>query len=363
MKEIYKLLILCILILSGGNALRAHVHESANASRSKLYGEYDSCLEIDQTEMIIAVGHSATLNASVGSYPPTHEPGDITFSSSNSSIATVDNNGNINAIAVGEVTITVKLALKYIYIDGAGSEYDYAEQKCHVTVCGHSHSYHDSATDNGDGTHSFICTECNAEASEAHTGDATCTTEAACTLCGAYYTNPNNHEYESNNGFCCGTIQAPQLAGGYYEIYNAGNLFWFAEYVNNTDETASAKLMNDIDLEDRPWTPIGFTGETNNNFCGHFDGNGKTITGLYVNALKAGLGFFGEVRGGTVEDFTIYGEVELNGKYDYVGGVIGSAPGFNSNQPDHNGATIRNITSYVNVMAKAPTALTAWLAS
>ena len=143
--------------------------------------------------------------------------------------------------------------------------------------------------------------------------------------------------------------QAPYLVDGFYEIYNADNLFWFAEYVNSTDETASAKLMNDIDLEDRPWTPIGFTGESNNNFCGHFDGNGKTITGLYVDALRAGLGFFGEVRLGTVEDFTIYGEVKLNGKYDYVGGLIGSAPGVNSNQPDHNGATIRNITSYVNV--------------
>ena len=349
MKKFYKLLLLCILILSGGNALKAHVHESAHISGSKLYGEYDSYLEIDQTEMIIAVGHYATLNASVGSYPPTHEPGNITFSSSNSSIATVDNNGDIYAIAAGEVTITVKLALKYTYINNGMVEYDYAEQKCHVKVCGHDHSYHDTATDNGDGTHSFTCTECNAEASEAHTGDATCATEAACTLCGAYYINPNNHEYESNNGFCCGTIQAPQLVGGYYEIYNAGNLFWFAEYVNTIDRTASAKLMNDIDLENRAWTPIGSTGEGNNNFRGHFDGNGKTITGLYVNALRAGLGFFGEVRGGTVEDFTIYGEVELNGKYDYVGGVIGSAPGFNSNQPDHNGATIRNITSYVNV--------------
>ena len=346
MKKFYKLLILCILILSGGNALKAHVHESAHISGSKFYGEFDSCLEIEQTEMIIAIGHSATLKASVGDYPPTHEPGAITFSSSNSSIATVDNNGDINAIAAGEVTITVKLALKSKFDNGPD---DYAVQTCNVTVCGHNHSYHDSANDNGDGTHSFICTECNAEASEAHTGEATCTTEATCTLCGVSYTNPNNHEYENNNGFCCGTIQAPQLVGGFYEIYNAGNLFWFAEYVNTIDRTASAKLMNDIDLENRPWTPIGSTGEGSNNFRGHFDGNDKTITGLYVNAQRAGSGFFGEVRLGTVENLTIYGEVELNGKYDYVGGFIGSAPGANSNKPEHNGATIRNITSYVNV--------------
>ena len=158
------------------------------------------------------------------------------------------------------------------------------------------------------------------------------------------------HEYV--DGFCteCGhSDDSAELVDGYYQIKTADHLFWFAKYVNLIDRTASAKLMNDIDLENRPWTPIGFTGESNNNFCGHFNGNGKTITGLNVNEQRNGLGFFGEVRLGTVENFTIHGNVYLNGKYDYVGGVIGSAPGANSNQPDHNGATIHNITSYVNV--------------
>ncbi len=157
------------------------------------------------------------------------------------------------------------------------------------------------------------------------------------------------HEYE--NGFCsiCGAYEPAELVNGYYQIKTADNLFWFAEYVNTIDRTASAKLMNDIDLENRPWTPIGTTGESSHNFRGHFDGNGKTITGLNVTVTRNGGGFFGEVRLGTVEDFTIYGEVKLNGNHSYVGGVIGSAPGANSNQPEHNGATIRNITSYVNV--------------
>ena len=157
------------------------------------------------------------------------------------------------------------------------------------------------------------------------------------------------HEYE--NGYCsiCGAYEPAELVNGYYQIKTADNLFWFAEYVNHIDRTASAKLMNDIDLENRPWTPIGTTGESSHNFRGHFDGNGKTITGLNVTVTRNGGGFFGEVRLGTVEDFTIYGEVKLNGNHSYVGGVIGSAPGANSNQPEHNGATIRNITSYVNV--------------
>ena len=89
------------------------------------------------------------------------------------------------------------------------------------------------------------------------------------------------HEYV--DGFCieCGhSDDSAELVDGYYQIYNADHLFWFAKYVNLIDRTASAKLMNDIDLENRAWTPIGSTGEDNNNFRGHFDGNGKTITGL-----------------------------------------------------------------------------------
>ena len=160
-----------------------------------------------------------------------------------------------------------------------------------------------------------------------------------------------DHDCQYSDNFCttCGSGEPAELVNGYYEIYNAGNLFWFANLINTVNKGANAILMNDIDLENRPWTPIGTTGESSHNFRGHFDGNGKTITGLNVEVTRNGGGFFGEVRLGTVEDFTIYGEVKLNGNHSYVGGVIGSAPGANSDKPEHNGATIRNITSYVNV--------------
>ena len=135
-----------------------------------------------------------------------------------------------------------------------------------------------------------------------------------------------------------------------YQIRTADDLFDFAEKVNNGYLYINAILMNDIDLENRPWTPIGTTGEENNNFRGHFDGRNYTITGLNLEGDRNGLGFFGEVRLGTVENFTIYGDVKLNNKFSYVGGVIGSAPGVNNaDAPEHNGAIIRNITSYVNV--------------
>ena len=147
---------------------------------------------------------------------------------------------------------------------------------------------------------------------------------------------------------------AQKNADGYYEIANGGNLFWFANHVNTADRTANAVLTADIDLEGRPWTPIGSTGEANNNFRGVFDGQNYTIRGLHVEGGRPGLGFFGEVRTGTVKNFTIYGEVVVSTEVDYVGGVIGSICGVNGeNDLERNGAVIQNITSYVNLTAKA----------
>ena len=165
-------------------------------------------------------------------------------------------------------------------------------------------------------------------------------------------TNATLHYYDAN-GFCIaheGDYQPAALnAEGYYEIANGGQLFWFAQQVNEGGEGGrylKAVLKNDIDLEDRSWTPIGTSGGTNSqSFRGVFDGNGNTIRGLYVDAQRNALGLFGEVRKGVVKDFTIYGEVKLNGKHNYVGGVIGSACGIEGD----NGSTISGITSYVNV--------------
>ena len=146
---------------------------------------------------------------------------------------------------------------------------------------------------------------------------------------------------------------AQKNADGYYEINNGGNLFWFANHVNTADRTANAVLTANIDLEGRPWTPIGETDEAKNNFRGVFDGQNYTIRGLNVEGGRDGLGFFGEVRTGTVRNFTIYGEVVVNTEVDYVGGVIGSICGLNGeNDLERNGAVIQNITSYVNLTAK-----------
>ena len=197
----------------------------------------------------------------------------------------------------------------------------------------------------------------------------------------SYTTDPdsiNAHNFTSaSNGFCtrCDigyqeatlvteenreTLGLDATYVGYYAIQNGGQLFWFAEHINKVDRTASAVLVADIDLEGksdgtgRRWTPIGSTGENSNNFRGVFDGQDHTVTGLYVEGGRAGLGFFGEVRTGTVKNFTIYGDVVVTTEVNYVGGVIGSACGLNGTNHglERNGATVQNITSYVNLTAK-----------
>ncbi|MBE7044164.1 MAG: hypothetical protein E7397_01420 [Ruminococcaceae bacterium] len=213
----------------------------------------------------------------------------------------------------------------------------------YTSTCGGNHIDEDS---------DHKCDICGAYIDELHTDEDD---NHLCDVCDYVITEC---DFDENNGFCmvCGALDVPELKDNYYQIENAGNLYWFANHINTVDRTANAVLLNDIDLEGKPdgtgrkWTPIGSTGEHSNNFRGHFDGRNHTITNLYIDETRAGIGLFGEVRLGTVENFTIYGDVKLYGDCSYVGGVIGSAPGANGTDvPGHNGATIRNITSYVDV--------------
>lgn len=103
-----------------------------------------------------------------------------------------------------------------------------------------------------------------------------------------------------------------------YQITNADELFEVRNAL-----TASYKLMNDINLTDWindnnsqcGWIPI-------NNFSGFFDGNGKTISGLYINrSTENYIGLFGIIGTGTVCN-TIIKEADITGN-DEVGVIAG----------------------------------------
>ncbi len=98
--------------------------------------------------------------------------------------------------------------------------------------------------------------------------------------------------------------------------------------------SGSYKLTADIDLHgsaENPWTPIGsydiFDDDDYNYtpFTGTFDGDGHTISGLYINSSNhENYGLFGYVNtNGTVKNLTVSGSVTATNNLSNAGGVVG----------------------------------------
>lgn len=181
--------------------------------------------------------------------------------------------------------------------------------------------------------------------------------------CPANYSNTQRdlpHDYV--DGVCshCGEHEPPKEVNGYYQITNQWQLYWFAKWVNGVSPVttephpgANAILVYDITINSgvlnengelntgasvnfTPWTLIG----TNTNpFTGTFDGNNKTISGLYFNdSGKDDVGLFGCVgTNGTVKDVTL-ADSYVSGK-SYVGGICGANMG-GTLQGCHNTGTV-----------------------
>ena len=133
-----------------------------------------------------------------------------------------------------------------------------------------------------------------------------------------------------------------QNAAGEYEIYEGSELAWLAAAVNGTlpstfstkpaDNFADKtfKLMDNIDLNNDRWTPIGSTKDAM--FRGTFDGNGKTISNLVVESAS-GAGLFGCAAPVVIKDLTIDG-AKIYG-CDYAGAVVGWIQHPGNSQNDH----------------------------
>ena len=158
----------------------------------------------------------------------------------------------------------------------------------------------------------------------------------------------SDHDWD-DNGFCKNYpthYQKPEEVNGVYQIANAGQLYWFAAYVNTYDYNnatypnvaANAVLTADITVNEgdvagcdgtkaegwRDWTPIAPNTAT---YAGKFDGQGHTISGLYFNNEEEDyVGIFGQLRdGGEIQN------VGLKNSYfrgrNYIGGVVGKNNG------------------------------------
>ena len=138
-----------------------------------------------------------------------------------------------------------------------------------------------------------------------------------------------------------------------YEISNAGQLYWFAGLVNGTlDGVEQNKLANAIlttnitvnenlldslqyDEEDNvsngsdfiTWTPIAdWMGNRTTQYSGTFDGNNKTVSGLYFNGDSTCIGLFGSSESdGNIKNVGVV-DSYFKGN-DHVGGVCGNNAG------------------------------------
>ena len=125
-----------------------------------------------------------------------------------------------------------------------------------------------------------------------------------------------------------------------YTISTAQELANFAYYVNNHTTGAAYKnkyveLTADIILNDwvinengsintsaQEWVPIGEYGVFfNDSFEGIFDGNGYTISGVYVNTEYSYNGLFGDLKHGSIKNLNVNDSYIVTGSKS-TGGVV-----------------------------------------
>ena len=136
---------------------------------------------------------------------------------------------------------------------------------------------------------------------------------------------------------------------GSFVIQNVPDLLAFARVVNTDRDTFAGKtvtLAADLDLAGVAWTPIGegnVGGASKNNgfFAGTFDGQNHTIANVSASqtGTSPGSGLFGWVRGATIKDLSVSGN--LTSKESAVGivGIVDAG----------NGLTATTLASVVNL--------------
>ena len=116
-----------------------------------------------------------------------------------------------------------------------------------------------------------------------------------------------------------------------YIITKAEELAWFRDQVNSGNNFICAKISEDVEVIDmstvchaedksqnlieKSWEPIG-KNDYKYQYWGTFDGNGKTITNLYINASQNNVGLFGYTYKGTIKNLTFeYANVTNTGVF------------------------------------------------
>ncbi len=102
------------------------------------------------------------------------------------------------------------------------------------------------------------------------------------------------------------------------------------------------KMTDDIELNGSESNQFTAIGSSSVYFRGTFDGDGHTVSGLYINTSSTRQGLFGYTYGATIKNLGVSGSVTSTN--NYVGGVVGQA---------NKGTTIVNCFSDVTVQGSS----------
>lgn len=170
------------------------------------------------------------------------------------------------------------------------------------------------------------------------------------------------HNY-NEDGYCdrCKHYVAvkPSQENGVYLIAKPYHLAWFRDYVNGTivdkgevagttHPSASAMLTADIDLKNYchaaedgmellSWIPVG---NFDNPWKGNMDGQGHTISNLYIKTAQSNVGLFGCIEDATIQDLIFdTAKVEnvntIYNKTFHTGILAGFARAYDHSYPAH----------------------------
>ena len=142
-----------------------------------------------------------------------------------------------------------------------------------------------------------------------------------------YYIGARQYSGDAIEGNVTLNVKLTQLPAGMtgngseakpFVLKTADHLAWFRDYVNDDHPSTCAKIADDVEeidmssichkadtekqVAELSWIPIG--NSDNNMYRGTFDGNCKTISNLYINAISDNTGFFGCLGSGSIKNIT-----------------------------------------------------------
>jgi hypothetical protein len=305
---------------------------------------------LDQSAITLAPGESEQLTATVT--PAYASDPSVSWSSDNPSAATVEANGVITAVAGGNATITVTTT------DGSFTA------TCAVTVDVEAPGPQTPPTLTADTTDNTVgqavdITFTDDEAWRTAisgitvggtplTGEQYTVTAGNINIAAAVFTAAGDYSIAvTANGYSDAAVTQTinetspppgKNADDVYELFTADHMLWFANQVNSGSNNAiKGKLMQDIDLSEVTWTPIG---ASTMKYAGTFDGGGHEITLALDGGSARAQGLVGYAAGATIKDLTVSGFVTTTGIY--AAGFVAYAEG----------VTIQNCTNRATVSSK-----------